>query len=200
MPEESGSMPEAAVGPPRDLPLAGRRLITPDNRLTIVPAPAASRYVLRCRPADALLVGNALGIGLPIQACRSHMSGSKAALWLGPDEWLLIADPAHAWARVEGVVISLVDVSHKSVAIELKGMGPEDVLTSDCPLDLHEAKFPPGACTRTVFGKCEVVLWRRAPDAFWLDVPRSHADYAWRLLEAACSDAADLWKTPNRAP
>ena len=127
------------------------------------------------------------------------MSGSKAALWLGPDEWLLVADPAHAWPRVEGVVISLVDVSNKSVAIEQKGMGAEDVLMSDCPLDLHEAKFSPGACTRTVFGKCEVILWRRAPDAFWLDVPRSNADYAWRLLEAAYSDAADLWKMRSRA-
>ena len=192
-------MPEAAASPPRDFPLAGRKLITPDSRLTIAPAPAASRYVLRCRPADALLVGNALGIALPMQACRSCAGGSKAALWLGPDEWLLVADPAHAWPRVEGVAISLVDVSHKSVAIELKGMDTEDVLTSDCSLDLDEAKFGPGTCARTVFGKCEVVVWRRAPDAFWLDVPRSHADYAWRLLEAACSDAADLWKTRSRA-
>lgn len=191
-------MPEPAARPPRDLPLAGRKLAAPDGRLTIVPAPQASRFVLRCRPADAVQVGNALDIALPLQACRSHVSGSKAALWLGPDEWLLVADHAHAWPRVEGVAISLVDVSCKSVAIELKGTDTENVLTCDCPLDLHEAKFAPGTCARTVFGKCEVVLWRRAPDAFWLDVPRSYADYAWRLLEAAYSDAADLWKTRSR--
>jgi sarcosine oxidase subunit gamma len=181
-------MPEAPAHPPRDLPLAGRKLAVSDGRLTIGPSPPASRCVLRCKPADAACVSNALGIALPVHACRSETSGSRAALWLGPDEWLLIGGEANAW-RVEGVAVSLVDVSHRSIALELEGEGAEDVLTSACPLDLDSATFPAGTCVRTLFGKCEIVLWRTAIDAFWLDV--------WRLLKVACADAADMWEIPT---
>lgn len=192
-------MPDAPGRPSRDLPLAGCKLVVPDGCLTIRPAPPASRLVLRCRPADAERVGEALGVVLPRQACRSAVSGSRAALWLGPDEWLLIADHADGWPRVEGAAISFVDVSHRSVALELKGEGAEDVLASACPLDLDSATFPAGTCVRTLFGKCEIVLWRTANGAFWLDVTRSHADYVWRVLEVAWADSADIWKARSRS-
>jgi sarcosine oxidase, subunit gamma len=191
-------MPDAPVLPPRDHPLMGRKLAVSDGRLTVRPAPPASRHVLRCKPGDAAYVGKALGITLPVQACRSTVSGQSAALWLGPDEWLLIAGYGDARPRVEGVAMSLVDVSHRSIALEVKGEGAEDVLTSACPLDLHSAAFPPGSCVRTLFGNCEIALWRKAVDAFWLDVARSHADYVWRLLEVACTDATDIWETLSR--
>jgi sarcosine oxidase subunit gamma len=40
-------------------------------------------------------------------------------------------------------------------------------------------------CTRTVLGKCDIVLWRRAVDAFRIEVWRSFADYASRFLAEA---------------
>ena len=36
-------------------------------------------------------------------------------------------------------------------------------------------------CTRTVFGKAEIVLWRIAPEVFHLDVARSFVPYVWAL-------------------
>jgi sarcosine oxidase subunit gamma len=55
-------------------------------------------------------------------------------------------------------------------------------LNGGCPLDLHADAFPVGMCTRTVFGKSEIVLWRCAADCFHLEVARSFAAYVHALL------------------
>src|SRR5271165_6434815 len=60
----------------------------------------------------------ALGLKLPVQACRAAQSDTAAALWLGPGEWLLLLAEDDR-ARVEqalraelaGVDYSLVDIS-----------------------------------------------------------------------------------------
>jgi len=43
-------------------------------------------------------------------------------------------------------------------------------------------------CTRTVFAKAEIVLWRTAPDAFRIEVWRSFTDYVARLLGEAARE------------
>ena len=82
---------------------------------------------------------------------------------------------------------AVVDVSHRQVGLLLDGPGAADVLAAGCPLDLHTAAFPPGMCTRTVFGKAEIVLWR-LEDGFHVEVWRSFAAYVGALiLEAGSS-------------
>ncbi|MEI9983604.1 MAG: hypothetical protein WDN69_10620 [Aliidongia sp.] len=59
----------------------------------ISPLPPAARFNFRGRDAAVDAAGSAFGVMLPRQACRAASSGSRAALWLGPDEWLLMARP-----------------------------------------------------------------------------------------------------------
>jgi sarcosine oxidase subunit gamma len=40
-------------------------------------------------------------------------------------------------------------------------------------------------CTRTLFAKAEIVLWRTRPDMFRIEVWRSFAPYVQGLLEEA---------------
>jgi sarcosine oxidase subunit gamma len=47
---------------------------------------------------------------------------------------------------------------------------------------LDPAAFPVGMCTRTVFAKAEIVLWRTSVDIFRLEVWRSFTDYVARYL------------------
>ena len=56
------------------------------------------------------------------------------------------------------------------------------------PLDLDQAAFPVGMCTRTLFGKAEIVLWRKADDAFRVEVWRSFAPYVLGCLGEACRE------------
>ena len=48
--------------------------------------------------------------------------------------------------------------------------------------------FPVGMCTRTLFGKAEIVLWRMRADAWRIEVWRSFAPYVLGCLEEACLD------------
>ena len=42
-------------------------------------------------------------------------------------------------------------------------------------------------CTRTLFGKAEIMLWRIDAEVFRIEVARSSARYVWDLLEEALS-------------
>ena len=155
--------------------------------------PPASRFVLRGRPGAVEAAASGFGAPLPQQACRAVTVGEgRAALWLGPDEWLLLAPPeggaalAGALERaLDGHPHSLVDVSHRQVGIEISGPDATAALNAGCPLDLDVHAFLPGMCTRTVLAKSEIVLWRTAPTTFRVEVWRSFAAYVWGFLVEA---------------
>jgi sarcosine oxidase, subunit gamma len=157
--------------------------------------PPASRFVLRGGP-QALAAGIA-SLGLPFSsvACRAEVAGGRAALWLGPDERLLLGPEHDADAMrgslersLTGSPHSLVEVSHRQVTLEVSGALAQAALNVGCPLDLHPSAFPVGMCTRTVFNKAEIVLWRTAPERFQLEVSRSFAAYVSSLLAEAASE------------
>jgi sarcosine oxidase subunit gamma len=153
--------------------------------------PSACRWVLRGDEAVRLAATEALGVTLPAAACRAGVSGERAALWLGPDEWLLIAPVAQSglaqrMARaLAALPHSLVDVSHRQVALLVEGPRAATLLASGCALDLDAAAFPVGMCTRTMLAKAEVLLWRIGADSFRLEVWRSFASYVTQFLGEA---------------
>ena len=105
---------------------------------------------------------------------------------LGPDEILLLAEDGAAASlgqALDNDSVSLVDISHRQVALRVSGPYAAEVLNEFCPLDLDAAFFPPGACTRTLFGKAEIVLWRTATNDFHIEVARSFAPYLHALLD-----------------
>ena len=158
----------------------------------VTSAPTASRFILRGPPAAMTAAASALGLDWSGEACRAAAGPSAVALWLGPDETLLLlpegADltaPAQLSAALDGLTYALVDVSHRQTGLLISGSDAEALLATSCPLDLHPPRFPVGMCTRTVFAKCEIVLWRTAPDRFHLEVWRSFRAYVLGLLEQA---------------
>lgn len=152
---------------------------------------AAARFSIRGGDTAIGAMGAAVGLAFPRDACRAAERSGLAALWLGPDEWLLIAeggDHDDLYARLTTVSTepaSVVDISERQVAIGVSGPKAVDVLAAFNALDLDEAAFPVGMCTRTLFGKAEVVLWRKADDAFRIEVWRSFAPYVLGCLAEA---------------
>jgi sarcosine oxidase subunit gamma len=154
--------------------------------------PSAARLAFRGREAAIGRAGAVFGVELPREACRFNNAQGKFALWLGPDEWLLLApasSPAPIFEAMEAALgdlpHALVDVSARSVGIEVSGSEAARVLNHGCPLDLHLSAFPIGMCTRTLLGKAEIVLMRTGEDTFQIDVWRSFASYVWKFLEEA---------------
>ncbi len=158
-------------------------------------AAPASRCIFRGGDAAAAMAGAAFGTPLPLRPCSSSQSVNRIALWLGPDEWLLIAPRSEG--ELVGSVLAkalaetphaLVDVSDRNSALIVSGQAVEDVLSAGCPLDLDQAAFPVGMCTRTLFAKAEIVLWRTAAMEFRIEVARSFLPYVEGVLELAVAD------------
>lgn len=174
----------------RKLPLAGRHGGSSTVRLT--PAAPASRIALRA-PADSIGgLSHVLGLQVPTRPKTSGSANGRHALWIGPDEWLVIdengADLLGITASA-GVLHSATDVSHRNTAVVVSGPGAEATISGGCPQDLSLEVFPVGACSRTLLGKVEIVLLRLDAETFRVEVWRSFSDYAFGLLSEAAEDA-----------
>jgi sarcosine oxidase, subunit gamma len=165
-------------------PAAARRpAISAQRTIWRTSAPLA-RLTLRGEMSAIAAALASTTIPAAVEICRASIKSDWAALWLGPDEQLLIGPeqqgPAlvsELEAKLGGVDHAVVDVGHRQGAIELTGAKAAPLLNSGCPLDLRLEKFPVGTCTRTVLAKTEIVLWRRAPQYFHLEVWRSFGPY-----------------------
>jgi sarcosine oxidase subunit gamma len=171
---------------------AGRK--TSAGSVTLTAAAPASRLVLRAPDLSLASLSRALDVALPTAPKSSAASDGlrRRALWLGPDEWLVVdEDGADLAALCAGAASlhSAVDVSHRNLAILVEGPGAAACLNAGCPQDLSLRAFSVGACSRTVLGKIEVVLLRTAETAFRVEVWRSFSDYAWDFLEEAARDS-----------
>lgn len=186
-----------AAGKVAAVPQAARRAVLEGRaagypRVSLTPAAPASRLLLRAPRASLGALSQALGLELPARPKTSAGAGGRAALWLGPDEWLVIGDAGDDLpAAVAGVAAlhSAVDVSHRNAGILVSGRGAEATLGGGCPQDLSAGVFPVGACSRTVLGKVEIVLWRTGEETFRVECWRSFCDYAFALLHEAARDA-----------
>ncbi|MDP9836100.1 sarcosine oxidase subunit gamma [Neorhizobium huautlense] len=179
----------------RTLPLSGAHGGSSVARLEL--AAPAERISLRVVAADVAALSAALGVDLPTRPKTSASANGRTALWLGPDEWLVIAEGTGdtGSALVEAaskaaVPHSATDVSHRNTAIIVSGPGAAAAINTGCPQDLSLAVFPVGACSRTNLGKVEIVLLRTADDAFRVEVWRSFSTYAFGLLAEGARDAA----------
>ena len=157
--------------------------------------PPAARFILRGRPAAVEAAGTALGFALPRIACRAAGAGERAALWLGPDEWLILAPEDEGTALAAALAgamaaapHSLVEVGHRQDGFVLRGPRAATVLNAGCPLDLDPAAFPIGMCSRTVLAKAEIVLWRTGAEAFRVEAMRSFLPYVRGVLAEAARE------------
>jgi sarcosine oxidase subunit gamma len=163
-----------------------------DSPVSITHLPPATRLSIRGGERAVGIIGVAAGLAFPQEPCRAATAGPMAALWLGPDEWLLIAEAEVGILLVPAIAdalgaepASVVDISERQVAIEVRGPEAADILNAFNALDLDPAAFPVGMCTRTLFGKAEIVLWRTAAHAFRVEVWRSFAPYVLGCLDEA---------------
>jgi sarcosine oxidase subunit gamma len=158
--------------------------------------PPAGRWILHGGPAARALAAPLWGAAFSVEACRAVASGSRATLWLGPDEYLLLdRDPVDGAQGESHAAVAqslehalaaephaLVDVSHRQFALEISGPHAVTILSGACPLDLDVRAFPVGMCTRTVLAKADIVLWRTDQSTFHLEAWRSFAAYVSGLL------------------
>ena len=168
------------------------RLFSIDG-VSLTPKPQGERMVLRAQASQLAKIGRALSVTIPKKPKTSVSKNGLSVLWIGPDEWLLLADDGFGLAdklsEVKSNLFSAVDVSHRNTGIEVAGPMAETTLSSGCPQNLQLNVFPIAAVSRTLFGKAEVVLFRVDEQRFHLECWRSFSDYVWKFLVDAAKSA-----------
>lgn len=166
----------------------------------LVTVPFLAQVGIRLDPAGpaAVRVAAALGFDLP-EANRVAESGGRRALWLGPDEWLVIAadgEERSLVALLEEAIAgdgSVIDLSANRTGIELSGPQACTVIATCCALDFHPRAFAPGQCSQTLIQKAGVLVEQRGDDRYLLLVRPSFAAYVaeW-LLDGMAGLKADV--------
>ena len=148
--------------------------------------------------AYAAAVRATLRLDLPDVANNWTAAGDCSALWLGPDEWLVVAADGRQdeltgalRAALEGAHHSVTDVSASRTAIEIAGADARLVLAKGCPLDLHGERFKPPQLAQTLLAKAHLIIQCiDARPSFRLWVRNSFASYvAHWLVDAAMENA-----------
>lgn len=179
-----------------------------------VSALAGARYAGLVDLADAGLVGmitlrgdlQSLTLAAAVEAatgcalpeCRRVTSGARGkALWMSPDEVLLLVEYAQA-APVEAALKSalagefstVANVSDARAMISIKGAQARDVLAKLCPVDF--ADFAVGEVRRTRAAQVAAALWREAGDEWRLVCFRSVARYVWDALATVAQPGGEV--------
>lgn len=165
----------------------------------LVEEPFLTQVDLRVGPnsTDAERIERALDVALP-RSTPNRVLGDEtiSALWLGPDEWLIVAPDGAAERIVStaGTALgegfgSVVDVSANRTTVRLSGTHARETLEKVCSLDLHPRSFGPGHCAQTLVGRTQAILWQVAAEpAYRIMVRCSFAEYLADLLLDAMAE------------
>ena len=163
--------------------------------------PFLTQLSLRVDPSGpgAAVAAAVLGTPLPTQPCTAAATaGDIEVLWLGPDEWLVIA-PQRSEA-LRGALSSalsghgaVIDVSAQRTTLHLAGPRARDLLAHGCSIDLHPAVARQGLCVTTLLALAGVTLLVRSDtaDDYWILVRSSYAAYLAGWLVDACAEYRD---------
>ncbi|MGW0465494.1 sarcosine oxidase subunit gamma [Streptomyces sp. NPDC003027] len=186
--------------PTRHSPLSAWR-----DRLAGLPAglrarelPFLTQLTLRARPGGpaARAVEAALDTTLP-GPLRAGTAGEVEVLWMGPDEWLLVAPEDRQDAlvgRLRAAIgeefATVTDVSAQRTTLALSGHLVRTVLAHGCAIDLDPRVTPVGSCLTTLLAQAPVtlVVWREAAADVRLLVRSSFASYLATWLVDACTE------------
>ena len=172
-----------------------------DNKATVSLSeqPFRGQITLRGDTANAAFakgVKKVFGLSLPEKPNTAGQHRQNAALWLGPDEWLIVVPDgregkllANLDKELANVHFAASDVSNSRVVLQLSGADARNVLAKGCSLDLHPSTFSDENCAQSSLARCHVLL-HQVDDlpSFDVYVHRSFAGYAWAWLADAAAD------------
>lgn len=147
--------------------------------------------------ALAAALAETTGLSLPGTWQVSLGEDGAAAVWMAPDELLLLTRYEEAGAlgarldhALSGTSHMALDVSDARVVLSLEGAGVAEVLSKGAPVDL--SRFPVGAARRTHLGGIAVVFWRRGEDRWEIAAFRSFARHLFDWLARTSRQGSEV--------
>ena len=144
-------------------------------------------------------IGKNLNMILPNEANTSTSGEALTALWLSPDEWMLVSNKAvsedNNTYEVEDNLINniskvnlgaVTDVSDQFVMINLKGNKIFDLFATGSPFNFNEFKGKKGSVIQTILSHIDVIIHNKEINEVNLLVRRSFSQH----LHSWMSDSA----------
>ena len=145
-------------------------------------------------------VGKNLNMILPTEANTSTTSDKLTAIWLSPDEWMIVSNElvnkdTNKYELYEILFNSIsktnlgavIDVTDQFVQLELKGKNIYEIFSAGCPFNFNEFKEKKGATTQTLLNHIDVILHNKNENVVNLFVRRSYAEHLWSWIEDCSS-------------
>ncbi len=145
-------------------------------------------------------VGKNLNIILPTEANTSSISDKLTAIWLSPDEWMIVSNEplskeTNKYELYEVLFNSIsksnlgavIDVTDQFVQLELKGENIYEIFSAGSPFNFNEFKEKKGSTTQTVLNHIDVILHHKDENIVNLFVRRSFAEHLYSWIEDCCA-------------
>ena len=145
-------------------------------------------------------IGKNLNMILPTEANTSTSSETLTALWLSPDEWMLVSNKIVSedtnTYEVEDKLISniskvnlgaVTDVSDQFVMINIKGSKVFDLFATGSPFNFNEFKNKKGSVVQTILSHIDVIIHLTEINEVNLLVRRSFSQHLYSWINDSAS-------------
>ena len=159
------------------------------------------KLIIRGKTKDFITaIGKNLNMILPTEANTSTTGQTLTALWLSPDEWMLISNEEISedsnTYEVEDDLINnisktnlgaITDVSDQFVMINIKGSKVFDLLSAGSPFNFNEFRGKKGSVTQTILSHIDVIIHLTEINDVNLLVRRSFSEHLYSWLNDSAS-------------
>jgi sarcosine oxidase subunit gamma len=145
-------------------------------------------------------IGKNLNIILPTEASTSTSGEALTALWLSPDEWMLLSNKVVSEDtniyEVEDNLINnitkanlgaVTDVSDQFVMINIKGSKVFDLFATGSPFNFNEFKNKKGSVIQTILSHIDVIIHLTEINEVNLLVRRSFSEHLYSWINDSAS-------------
>ena len=140
-------------------------------------------------------IGKLLNIFLPNEPNTSSTGNNITALWLSPDEWMILANEINDKTNnnyvIENELIrditkanlgAITNVTDQFILINIKGIKIYELFSKSCPFNFNEFKNKKGSVTQTIINKIDVIIHNKDINEVSLLVRRSFSNHLWSWL------------------
>ena len=159
------------------------------------------KLIIRGKTKDFITaIGKNLDMLLPTEANTSTSGEVLTALWLSPDEWMLISNETISKEtntyEIEDNLINniskanlgaVTDVSDQFVMINIKGSKVFDLFATGSPFNFNEFKNKKGSVVQTILSHIDVIIQLTEINNVNLFVRRSFSEHLHSWLNDSAS-------------
>ena len=146
------------------------------------------------------VVGKHLDMILPTEANTSSSSSKLTAIWLSPDEWMVVSNElieknTNSYDLEESLYNSIsktnlgavIDVTDQFVMLELKGSKIYELFSSGSPYNFNDFREKKGSTTQTLLNNIDVIIQNKSENLVNLFVRRSFSEHLFSWINDSAS-------------